>query len=137
MKFLLDNNLPPALAAALNALTAAQHENHTVSHLIDNFERTTPDAEWINSLSKEGGWVVVSQDRFRKGNIEREAVRRSGLVIFCLDKSWSKQKFWDKAQNLMRWWPPIIQQSELVSGGAAFKVPWRFSGSGRFKQIQL
>lgn len=137
MKFLLDNNLPPALASALHSLTIAQYEEHTVTHLAKKFDRDTSDSDWIDTLAKEGDWSVISQDRFRKGNVEREAVRRSGIVVFCLDKSWSKHKFWDKAQNLIRWWPPIIQQSSLVAGGAAFKVPWRFSGTGRFEQIRL
>lgn len=137
MKFLLDNNLPPALAVALDALTRAQYESHSVVHLVSRFDRSTPDATWIDALSEESGWAVISQDRFRKGNVEREAVRRSGIVIFCLDKAWSDHTFWDKSQNLLRWWPPIIRQAELIAGGAAFRIPWRFSGTGKFEQMKL
>lgn len=56
---------------------------------------------------------------------------------FFLDKGWSNHQFWDKAHNLVRWWPRIIEQSQGIEGGAAFKVPFTFSGKGRFQQVVL
>lgn len=131
MRFLLDNNLPPALARALHELTKSDYD-HTVEHLKDKFPANTPDTEWIEALAKEGDWAVITHDRFNKG-LEREVLRRAGLKVFMLDKSWGNHKFWDKAHQLVRWSPSIMDQSERLDGGAAFRVRWNFNG--RFEQI--
>lgn len=133
MQVLIDNNLPPALARALNELSDA-HEGVPVTHLREKFDATTADTDWIDALAAEGGWIVISQDRLRKSRLEREALRRSGLVFFLLEKSWSNHTFWEKSQNLVRWWPAILDQADRVVDGAAFLVPWQFSGKGKFKQ---
>ena len=134
MKFFIDNNLPPKLARALAELSGSSHQ---VIHLKEKFEQSTPDVEWINELSSEGGWVVITLDRLKKGDQEKEALRRSGLIVFILDKQWSKMQFWDKAYKLVHWWPLIINQSNYIAGGAAFRVPWRISGKGKFQQLKI
>jgi len=136
LKYLLDNNLPPALARALHILTSSQYTEHAVEALKDKFPANTPDEVWIQALADEGGWVVISHDRFRKA-AEPEVMRRAGLIVFLLGKSWGNVAFWDKAYQLVRWWPAIIDQSERIEGGAAYEVPFRFSGKGKFKQMTL
>lgn len=134
MKFLVDNNLPPALARALHALS--EPEGHSVAPLREKFAPNTNDSDWIEALSHEGGWSVVTHDKLNKG-LEREALRRAGLIVFFLDKGWSNHQFWGIAHNLVRWWPRIIEQSEGIKGGAAFKVPYNFTGKGQFEQVKL
>lgn len=134
MKLFVDNNLPPALARALHALS--EPSGHCAVHLKEKFQQDISDSDWITTLSNEGGWSVVTHDKLNKG-LEREALRRAGLIVFFLDKGWSNHQFWDKAHNLVRWWPRIIEQSEGIKGGAAFKVPFNFSGKGQFEQITL
>ncbi|GAB7543672.1 hypothetical protein CS8_033440 [Cupriavidus sp. 8B] len=102
----------------------------------DRFPQDTTDAAWIDALSQEGGWAVITHDKLNKG-LEREALRRAGLIVFFLDKSWSNHRFWDIAHNLVRWWPRIIEQSEGIKGGAAFRLPFNFSGKGQFEQVKL
>lgn len=135
MNFIIDNNLPPAIARALNEL--CKSDGHVVVALKDRFAANTPDIHWITELSQEGGWAVVSQDRFTKGDAERQAFRDSGLPIFCLAKQWGQMAYWQKAENLVRWWPAITQQAGLIRGGAAFRVSWRFSAPGKFDQIKI
>ncbi|KQX97755.1 hypothetical protein ASD22_11080 [Rhodanobacter sp. Root480] len=137
MKLLLDNNLPPALARALHELTIREWENlHEVTHLRDRFPANTPDTEWIATLAQEHGWVVITHDRLNKG-LEREALKRAGLKVFFLDRGWKDHNFWDKAVQLARWWPRIVEQAEGISGGAAFQVSWNFRGKGQFGQVTL
>lgn len=100
------------------------------------FPPNTTDEAWIETLSKQGGWSIVTHDKLNKG-LEREALRRAGLIVFLLDRGWSNHTFWDKAHNLVRWWPRIIDQSGGMRGGAAFKVPYNFSGKGQFEQVVL
>ncbi|UVM39513.1 hypothetical protein LOY28_03485 [Pseudomonas sp. B21-017] len=135
MKFLLDNNLPPALARALNELTKA--EGHSVLSLRDKFPPSTADVAWISVLREEGGWAVISQDKFTKGDIEKRAFRECGLPVFCLAKHWGNESYWNKAHNLVRWWPSIMSQAHLNGGGAAFRVPWKCPAHGKFDQIKI
>jgi hypothetical protein len=135
LNFLLDNNLPPALARALNELTKI--EGHSVLPLRDKFPQNTTDIDWISVLSNEGGWAVISQDKFTKGDIEKRAFRESGLPVFCLARHWGNESYWNKAHNLVRWWPAITAQANLIRGGAAFRGPWKFSAHGKFDQIKI
>ncbi|MGE8099129.1 hypothetical protein [Pseudomonas fluorescens] len=135
MNFLLDNNLPPALARALNELSKS--EGHTVTPLRDKFPQSATDIAWISALSEEGGWAVISQDKFTKGDIEKRAFRECGLPIFCLTRHWGNEPYWSKAHNLVRWWPAILIQADLISRGAAFRVPWKFATHGKLDQIKI
>ncbi len=135
MKFLLDNNLPAPLARALNELSLPH--DHTVIHLTEKFAQNTSDITWIQALHQEGGWVIISQDKFNKGDLEKRAIREAGLLVFCLAKHWNRETYWNKAHNLVRWWPKIIQQSELISGSGAFRVPWKYGHAPKFEPVQL
>jgi len=137
LKFLLDNNLPPALARALHELTHSNsNEKHMVVALRAKFPANTPDEKWIQALANEGNWAVITHDKFKKG-MEPEVLRRAGLVVFLLGKSWGSHRVWDKAHQIVRWWRAIIDQSERLQGGAAYEVPYRFSGKGKFKQLTI
>ena len=136
MKFFFDNNLSPGLAAGLDALCQGSVNPNRVIHLKSKFPQNTSDHVWIKTLAEEGGWAIVSQDMFRKNDLEREAIRQCGLPVFALSKQWSSYPYWEKAHNLIRWWPAIEDYVLRVKGGAAVRVPWRY-GSGRFEQIRL
>lgn len=136
MKFFFDNNLSPHLAHAIRELCKVESSITEVIHLRDRFSANTKDQDWIAALSQSGPWVVISQDSLRKNDLEREALRKSGLIVFVLHRQWSQQQHWAKAQNLVKWWPAIIDQSQKIKGGASFRVPWKYSG-GRVEQIRL
>ena len=136
MKYLIDNNLPPALAHAIRELSTIR-DNTEVYALKDKFPPATKDIDWITALSEDNDWVVISQDRFKKGNEEKEALRRSGLTVFFLEKQWSKKKYWEKSHNLVRWWPAIMDHAERMTGGSAFKVKWNHGAIAKFEQVKL
>lgn len=135
MKFFFDANLPPYLAYAVRELSVPDRLH--VIHKHDRFAHGTKDIDWINALSGEGAWIVISQDRFTKNPLEREALRRQGFTVFMLKKQWAEQRYWDKAARLIRWWPRIVEQAELITGGAAFFVPFKFTGKGKFETEKL
>jgi hypothetical protein len=137
VKFFFDNNLSPHLAHAIGELSKGESQPPLVKHLKDKFSGNTPDHQWIDALAAEGDWVVISQDALMKNDLEREALRRSGLVVFALAAAWSSQTHWIKAQNLVKWWPAIMDHAMRYRGGAAIRVPWQFSGKGKVEQIQL
>lgn len=133
MRFFIDNNLPPAIARGLHELSHS--DGHEVFHLRDRFPPSTPDHEWIDALAEEQDWIVLTQDRLRKGSLEKTALRNSNLTAFFLKSGWASQKYWEKSWKLVKWWPAIIDQAERVEPGATFLVPVQFSGKGRFEQF--
>lgn len=137
MKFLLDHNLPPRLARALNELSTELAPDIEVHALRERFPVETPDHVWIEALSREGGWAVITRDTIYKTPLNKEALRRNGLVVFCLERAWSKQKFWPIAAKLVDWWPEIVDQAQRIEGGAAFYVPWHRGSKGKFKQVRV
>lgn len=87
--------------------------------LRDRFPAATPDTDWITALSQEGDATVMTHDRLNKG-AEREVLKRAAIKVFLLDKSWKNQAFWAEAENLVRWWPSIVEQAERIRGGPHF-----------------
>lgn len=134
MRVFLDNNLSPYLARALNALL--EPEGDQVVHLTDLFAPDIPDHEWITALSAAGEWVVVSGDiRIFRNRPEREAWRRSRLVVFFLAPQWSRARNIEKAWRLLRWWLRIREQAALMAPPAAFELPLAY-GNGRLKMLR-
>ena len=137
MIFFFDNNLPPALARAIDCLLRSVEPEHSACHLIDRFEPHTTDLQWIEALSTEPGTVIITQDALYRDKLQKAALRASDLVVFALSKGWASQRFWLKAAQLVRWFPRIIDQANLIRGGAVFSVPWNVSGDGKFEQVKL
>jgi hypothetical protein len=134
LKFLFDNNLPPSLARGVAELSRFDPAIEPVMPLRDKFPQDAPDTEWLGQLLEEGGWIVVSIDRFKKSTAEREMLRRQGVTVFVLDPQWSKP-YWTQAAQLVLWWPKIIDVAKLTSK-TALRVPWRFTSKSTFEQIR-
>jgi len=93
LKVFFDHNLLPHLAHALNILLGP--EGDEVIHLTDRFPANAEDVVWMTALGDEGGWVVISADRrINRNRLEREAWRRSGLVVFFLTSQWQRLRKW-------------------------------------------
>lgn len=135
MKFIFDNNLPPSLARGIGELSKPNPAVQQVIPLRDKFRENTPDPVWLGTLIEEGGWIVVSIDRFKKSTAEREMLRRQGLTVFVLDRQWSRP-YWDQAAQLVQWWPKILDVAKLTSK-TALRVPWRYSSKSTFEQIRV
>ncbi len=121
MRFLLDNNLSPRLARALNELTRGS--GHEVTALRERFPADTKDTQWIGRLAQEGDWAVVCGDRGILTNpIELKALRDSGLTIFFLARGWASLEHWPKAAKLVQHWPKIEATVENVLPGVCYTV---------------
>lgn len=132
MKVLLDENLAPALARALDALFKGEH---TVVHLRDKFGRGVTDEQWIDTLSHDGRWIVISGDRrITRNNAEYQAFRNSRLIGFFLSKGLYKAKVTKQMERLLAMWESINTLADTVEGGAMFELP--INGS-RARQLRL
>ena len=130
MKFLIDNNLPPGLASALNEL--ASPFGDTVVHLRRKFAEDVADIQWMSALSDEGGWAAVTQDRLSRNPAERAVLRKTNLTAFILARGWGSLEYWEKAWRLVRWWPSIAKVAGHSIG--VYEVPLKFR-LGKLRQI--
>jgi hypothetical protein len=123
VKVLIDENLPPALAKALHALFNGDHE---VVHLRARFGPGVSDREWIEELSAEGLWIVISGDRrITRNRVEYAAFRKSRLVGFFWSKGLYKAPLIKQMERILALWGAIEAQSGLVAGGAMFLLPMK------------
>lgn len=134
MKAQIDENLPTALARAINPI--AQSYDHEVVHVTDFAGRGTKDVELFELAIKNGVKVHVTHDHHHRRNIEREAIAKLGLTVFVLAKGWSTLNHYDRAARLLEWWPKMMQLAELTSPGSMFKVPHRRAASGTISPIK-
>jgi hypothetical protein len=131
VKVLIDENLPPALAKALHALFSGDHE---VVHLRARFGSGVSDREWIEELSAEGRWIVISGDRrITRNRVEYAAFRKSRLVGFFLSRGLYKAPLIKQMERILALWGAMETQSGLVAGGAMFMLPMK---STRLEQLK-
>jgi hypothetical protein len=131
VRVLIDENLPPALAKALQALFQGEHE---VVHLRARFGPGVKDREWIEKLSAEGRWIVLSGDRrITRNRVEYAAFRSSRLVGFFLSKGLYKAPVVKQMERILALWGAIETQSGIVAGGAMFELPMKSTRLGQLK----
>jgi hypothetical protein len=122
LKVLVDNNLSPLLAQAIDLLVSPA--GHQVVALRARFSPDAPDAAWITSLGDEGGWTVLSGDvRITRRPAERVAWHQARLKGFFLAPAWNKLSNLEKTARVLLWWPKLLAQEQLVGPGAIFQVP--------------
>lgn len=120
MKAQIDENLPPALARALNALV--EIDGHEVVHVTD-YAKGAPDLELFRRAIEDGVQVHITQDHHHRRPAEREAISRLGLTVFVLAKGWNTLDHYGRAARLVEHWPAMEAMSRLVAPGSIFRVP--------------
>ena len=121
MKVVVDENLPPRLARALNELFKGTHE---VVHIRDLFGPAVKDLEWIPELSRQGHWIVISGDRgIRKKKAEYNAFRASRLIGFFLSAGLMKAPLVKQAERILALWESIEAFAGRSQSGSMFELP--------------
>ena len=131
MKVMVDNDLPPRLARALNLIF--EEDGDEIIALREKFKRSDlKDAEWITELAKEGRWAILSADRrIAKQRPSRELFIGAGLVGFFFPPSLQKEPLYKQASRIIALWPAIRDQMRLNANGC-FEIP---ASGQRFRQI--
>ena len=120
MKFVVDENLPPALAHALQALFVGEHE---IIHIRARYGPGVTDLRWISELSQEGRWIVISADRrIKKNQAEFQAFRNSRLIGFFLSAGLNKLPLVKKAERILALWNNIVTFGENSAAGSMFEL---------------
>lgn len=121
MKLLVDNDLPPRLAKALNVIFAPDHQ---ITALREKFGRSNlKDEEWIPKLGAEGGWAVLSADmNIAKKRPSRQLFVGAGLVGFFFSPSLQKAPLNLQAARVLTIWPQMVSHMKTTANGV-FEVP--------------
>lgn len=131
MKIFFDHNMSPALARAVRELFRDRHE---VAILGEKFARDASDITWITGLSREGRWLIISEDRrITRNHAEYSAFRNSRLVGIFLAKAVHKAPVVKKMERILAVWPALEALADTVEGGAMFELP--ISGT-RLRQLK-
>ncbi|AQU84911.1 MULTISPECIES: hypothetical protein [unclassified Halomonas] len=140
MHFFIDENISPHIANALNHLAKLCSENHTVMHAREaNGGMGMPDEVWLEQLKQsDKTWVILSKDRFQKGDPERLAFENCGITTINLGSDWKKKNVWETALRLIEWWPVISKEVLDTPGPMHYDLTWVRSPKlkGRKKAIQ-
>ncbi|MEJ8852638.1 hypothetical protein [Variovorax rhizosphaerae] len=57
-------------------------------------------------------------------------------MVFVLEKQWTGQPYWMKAERLVAWWPDMIATARLVDSGM-MAVPFVHRTGAKFKPMRL
>ena len=97
--------------------------HHEVIALRDRFNTDVSDLEWIETLSREDRWVIISGDRrITKNKTEYAAFRNSRLIGFFLAPGLYKAKVTKQAERILAQWDSIESLFKTVKGGAVFEL---------------
>lgn len=117
---MLDHNLSPRIARALQAIFSDRHD---IIALKDKFPEGISDVSFIGALDKDGGWCVLTRDlRMKTRPHERAALDRSRVVFFFIEGAWRKFDVAETAARLILLFPKMAQQSDLADRGR-FALP--------------
>jgi hypothetical protein len=120
LRLLIDHNLSPRIARALDAIYSDLHE---IVALREKFNCAIDDVSFIHALDAEGGWTVLTRDlRIRSRPHERAALDRSRVLFFFIDGAWKKYSVAETAARLIMLLPKMAQQSDLADQGR-FALP--------------
>ncbi|MGH7146236.1 MAG: hypothetical protein ACREJ2_19140 [Planctomycetota bacterium] len=127
MKLLVDNNLAPRLARAMNLIV--NDDGHFVQPVKDKIKGSPSDIEIAHELAKEPGWALLTEDKnILKTPSELTAFMEGNITIFVFNKNWSSSSNWEKLGHTIKAWPTILSLYEdlpLDKKGAAFEIVYR------------
>lgn len=122
LNFFFDNCFPKKLTAALIELCP----DHHLEHLTTRFRPDAPDAEWVQQLADEGGWIMISgdYDLISVPHVTR-LIRENNLVAVVLKKGFTNLGLWDFASKISKAWPSIVDATSRSKPGSIWTLAVR------------
>lgn len=132
MTILLDENMPPQIARALNLIQEALNQKNgtqvSVVSIVDQFERGIADEEWIPSSS---GNVILTQDyRIQTTRHQKLLYEQHGLGMIFLKAGKKGLSFMEMTKLLVKHWEEIV--SVALSDDLPFAYQLNQRGLKRF-----
>ncbi|MBN2020637.1 MAG: hypothetical protein JW749_10490 [Sedimentisphaerales bacterium] len=91
---------------------------------IDNFDKGTPDEEWLPKVSSWGDrTVVVSGDaRILRNQVQRQVLKECKIAFVYLAPGWTKLPWEEYAWRIVKVWPDIVKNVEQAPYPSVFEV---------------
>ena len=115
MRFFVDNNLGPQLAAGMKGF------GEDVVHLTEFLEPNVPDTEVLARVGLEGWCLVTRDDRIRYRPAESAAIREHQVGAFFMGGK--NLRRCQLIQQLVRHWPRMKELAAKTRRPFAFRVP--------------
>lgn len=127
MKIFFDTSISHRIADAVSVLRedlfTGSSAKIRIEHHRARFKQDADDYDWLNTLTLEGSWVVVSADnRILTHPLYRKVLEQKNLIFFVLEKGWKGLDLWGRAWRVIKVWPDVIQQARRAKPGDTYKV---------------
>ena len=117
MKFFIDNNLGPDLAAGMSGF------GEEVTHLQDHFKEDADDADWLPIVGQKDWFLITRDEAIRRKPAELLAYKKNKVGAFFLGgKNRNKCEL---IEQLVRNWRRIKEFAKKNRKPFAWKVPSR------------
>jgi PIN like domain len=121
--------------SGLHALAALLSDQHTIIALRDKFPIDIDDIAFVEALSREGHWIVISGDyRITRNKAERLAFQQSRLTGFFMAPALKKAPVLKQLERLCVLWDTIITVADATAPGALFELPIKTNRVRQLKQ---
>jgi hypothetical protein len=139
VRFLFDECISrPAVERQIRDSLQLYGGDAEVAHLFDKFPPASPDKEWIPSIAKEGGWIIISADRgthSRKDERLPNICRELGVTHVLLSASLHRRNMYFKALAISSCWHDLIEAADSPPG-TGFSLIMRETKSGHVFRLQ-
>ncbi|WP_120501955.1 hypothetical protein [Roseovarius sp. EL26] len=128
VRVLLDHNMPPSIARALNELIKI--DGHEAHPLRDIFPTNISDVDYFAKLNRD--WIVISKDlKNTRKRAERAAILRNNVIAFYLSPTLQKKKVNEQAAAILWHWDKMLNQRNSLQNGL-FQLP---ENKSKFKTL--
>ena len=121
MTYFFDNNIAPAIPAALQALREkAVHICDCADHGI---ARGDSDIDWMPKVAKLGWFAVTVDNNIHRRREEKKVREACGLRVVYLPGTFGRKlQFFQQAVFVIRAWDNIVEATKGARAGQCFRV---------------
>lgn len=136
VKLLLDECLGRPIVADMNQMLSWDRPAPTIHHLTKYFLPGTKDEDWIPRIKNEG-WVVLTQDKGRKGRHKLPKIcALYKITHIVLSKAVAHQKQYQKANTIIGAWEQI-KECANATAGTRFRLKLTHAGRAIIERVDL
>lgn len=119
--FVLDTN-SGSMPALLRSSRVLDHDRlRTLEDL--GIRPDASDSDLLARLGQVGGSVLVTRDgRMLEPQLQRQAWRDAGVILFLLGKRWGGLPIREITRRMLFLWPQIVEYAEESAPGQAWRV---------------
>lgn len=127
MRFVFDENYPPAIAKMLSVLAAAESTLYEVTSVVSIGMRSATDAEILAAICKgaQRGVLITTDKKLRSRPHEQKVIKDEGAIAVVGVKNWNQQSdLWLRSGMMLWWWPWIVKTVETTDPASFLELPW-------------